>query len=258
MGQIIEVIQRYEMPEIPQIELPEEDGELLETSWHRNQMNLLIDVVRYRWRERQDFYAGGNMFIYYSLKQARNRDYKGPDFFVVKGIDGRSPRQKWVVWEEDGRYPNVIIELMSPSTKEEDLGRKKELYERIFHTGDYFCYDPDQQQTLGWTLEKMKYEALLPDENGRLWSHELDGWLGVWEGVYQSEPGVWLRLFDEYGQLIPTAAEAEGQRAAAALQRAEAERQRAEAERQRAEAAEAELAQLKARLAQLEQGRDSA
>ena len=63
MSQVIEVIQRYEIPDLPQIELPEEDGEPLETNWHRNQMNLLIDIVRYRWREREDFFAGGNMFV---------------------------------------------------------------------------------------------------------------------------------------------------------------------------------------------------
>lgn len=39
----------------------------LETNWRRLQINLLDDSVAYRWRERSDFFAGGNMFIYYNF-----------------------------------------------------------------------------------------------------------------------------------------------------------------------------------------------
>jgi Uma2 family endonuclease len=152
MIETIEVIERYEIPIIPDLDLPEEDGVPLETNWHRAQINLLIDVITHRWRDRTDFFVGGNMFIYYSLRQARNRDYKGPDLFLVKDVDGTRPRGKWVVWEEDGRFPDAIVELMSPSTAAEDLGRKKGLYERTFHTPGYFAYDPDADRLFGWRL----------------------------------------------------------------------------------------------------------
>ncbi len=248
MSQVIEVVERYILPDLPDSsQLPEEDGVPMETNWHRSQMNLLIDVVRHRWRDRKDFFTGGNMFVYYSMNQARNRDYKGPDFFVVKGIDGSYPRQKWVVWEEDAHFPDVVVELMSESTKDEDLGSKKKLYERTFKMPDYFCYDPDEQKLYGWHLVGQRYVPLEPDENGRLWSSELDAWLGLWQGKFLEEEAVWLRLFDEDGQLIPTAAEA-------AQQQAEAEHRRAEMERQRADKAEAELAQLRAELARLQGG----
>ncbi|HRQ41692.1 MAG TPA: Uma2 family endonuclease [Chloroflexota bacterium] len=231
MSQFIEVLERYEIPDLPPTDLPEEDGEPLESNWHRDQINLLIDVVRHRWADRSDFFAGGNMFIYYSLQQVRNRDYKGPDFFVVKDIYGSYSRQKWVVWEENGRYPNSIIELMSPTTKETDLGLKKDLYRQTFRTADYFCFDPDENQLQGWRLVGEEYVPIEPDDNGRLWSSQLEAWLGTWEGVYQKETAVWLRLYDETGQPIPTATEAE---------------------RQRAEAAEAEVAELRRKLAQYE------
>jgi Uma2 family endonuclease len=243
MSQVIEVVERYILPDFPNIDLPDEDGVPLETNWHRVQINLLVDVVKQHWRDRQDFFAGGNMFIYYSLQQARTRDYKGPDFFVVKEIDGAHDRRKWVVWEENGRYPDVIVELLSPSTAQADLGAKKRIYERTFHTPDYFCYDPDRDQLQGWRLKDMRYEALRPDAHGRLWSAELHAWIGTWEGIYLQQQAVWLRLFDTDGNLIPTESEAEYQRAEAeaaaraeAETRAENEYQCAEAERQRAEA----------------------
>ena len=222
MAQIIEVIERYEMPDIPNLDLPEEDGVPLESNWHRLQMNLLIENVTHYWREREDFFVGGNMFVYYSVQQARNRDYKGPDFLVVKDIDGRYARQKWVVWEENGRYPDVIVELMSPSTAKEDLGSKKDLYERTFHTSDYFCYDPDEQKLIGWHLGEAGYEALKPDDQGRLWSGQLEAWIGRWEGAYIKQQDIYLRLFDQSGQLIPIEAEAAQEQAKVAQKRANA------------------------------------
>jgi Uma2 family endonuclease len=235
MSQVIEVVERYILPDFPDIDLPEEDGVPLESAWHRSQINLLIDSVLHYWHGRDDFFVGGNMFIYYSLRQARDRDYKGPDFFVVKDVDGSYPRQKWVVWEEDARFPDVIVELLSPSTAAVDLGEKKQLYAQTFHTPDYFCYDPDEDRLWGWRLTGREYEPLVANEHGWLWSEELEAWVGRWHGLFQKQELTWLRLFDRDGNLI--------------LTEAEAERQRAEAERQRAEAAEAELARLRQLLA---------
>ena len=47
------------------LELPTEDGEPLETPWHLAQIAFFLELIHYAWRERNDFYAGGNMFIYY-------------------------------------------------------------------------------------------------------------------------------------------------------------------------------------------------
>ena len=90
-------------------------------------MNVLISAVTLAYQEREDYFAGGNMFVYYSSEQARNRYYKGQDFFVALNVDGKKERQGWVVWEEGGRYPDVIVELMSPSTANQDQGKKKDL-----------------------------------------------------------------------------------------------------------------------------------
>ena len=246
------------VPDLPKIELPSEDGLPLESNWHRIQINQLVDSVRQHWRGQTDFFAGGNMFLYYSMQQVRSRDYKGPDFFVVKNVDGRN-RPAWIVWEENSRFPNVIVELLSPTTATADLGSKKDLYEQTFKTPEYFCYGPETRSLQGWRLgQHLTYESLKPNENGRMWSGQLGAWLGLWEGEYQGVPATWVRLFRNDGQLVPTGeeaehqrAEAEGQRAEAEHQRAEAESQRAEAEHQRAEAAEAEAARLREELGRL-------
>ncbi|MFQ5859660.1 MAG: Uma2 family endonuclease [Anaerolineae bacterium] len=249
--------------ELPALELPTEDGIPLDSPWHRDAINLLIELVRCFWRGRADFYTGGNMFVYFSFEQAQavkreieadvvpppdKRAYRGPDFFVIKDVDGTRYRDTWVVWEEGGRYPDLIIELLSPSTAETDKTDKKDLYERTFRTPEYYWYDPASQELVGWRLQAGRYERMTPNAEGRLWSEVLGLWLGTWEGEFQGERAVWLRFFDADGQLVLTGEEAAQAEAEAERQRAEDAEQRAEAERQRAETAEAELARLRADL----------
>jgi Uma2 family endonuclease len=273
---------------LPQVELLEEDGEPLESPWHYAQIGLLMALLTWRWRERSDFYVGGNMFLYYSVEQARNRDYRGPDFFYVKGAHRHPIRPYWAVWDEGGRYPTVIVELLSPRTAKVDRTIKKDLYEQTFRTPEYFLCAPEVQEFQGWQLNaQLHYEAIAINERGWLWSKELGLWLGPWKGSYLGMEATWLRLYEADGRLVPLEAEdqqqqaeaerqranlerqqaeterqradlerqhadAERQRAEIERQHAEAERQRAEAERNRAAAAEAELERLRARLAELE------
>lgn len=236
---------------LAQLKLPAEDGIPMETNWHRSAMNLLIDSVHALWHDRNDYFAGGNMFIYFSFGQLLRKHYRGPDFFVVTGVDGTHDRDSWIVWYEDGHYPDMIVELASPSTIRNDLTVKKELYERIFHTSDYFCYNPANQELVGWHLQDNAYLPLEPNPQGWLWSHTLNVWVGLWEGAFQRIQAKWPRFYASDGQLIFTLAEAEAQRAEAQAQRAEAEAQRArqaqeqaEAERQRSERLAAKLREL--------------
>ena len=108
-GQWIEVTQWVKLPDPPKnIDLVYEDGIPMESDWHRCAMNLLIAIITQFWRGRQDFYVGGNMFIYFDPDQVKKRNFRGPDFFVVKDIaDNTALRNAWVLWErrlENPRY----------------------------------------------------------------------------------------------------------------------------------------------------------
>jgi len=65
--------------ELSVLDLPTEDGVPLETDWHRIEINLPIDSIHTTWRDRADYFTGGNMFIYASFEQVHNRDYCGED-----------------------------------------------------------------------------------------------------------------------------------------------------------------------------------
>jgi len=39
------------------------------------------------WCDRQDFFIGANLSIYYSRQQLKNREFREPDFFLVKNTE---------------------------------------------------------------------------------------------------------------------------------------------------------------------------
>jgi Uma2 family endonuclease len=214
----------------------------LESDFHRDQIDLLIRILRDWWRDRHDVYISGNLTVYYNQDQLKTRDFRGPDFFVVLGTE-KKDRRSWVVWGENGLYPNMILEILSDSTKRIDKGLKKKLYQNTFRTPDYFWFDPSTLEFQGFHLIDGRYEAISPTEQGWLWSQQLELYLGVFENK--------LRFFTADGVLIPSPeeqAEQERQRAEQERQRAEQERQRAEQERQRAEQAEREIDRLRSQL----------
>ena len=178
-------------------------------------MLLLITCLDWLWQDRNDFYASGNMSIYYNPKKIKSRDFRGPDFFVVLGTE-RKLRKSWVVWEEDGKYPNVIVEILSDSTAQVDRTSRKQLYQDTFRTPEYFWVDLVTQEFAGFLLTGGTYEPITANEDGYLWSRQLDLFLGL----YKQQ----LRFFTSDGQLVPTPTEAARQTKAEA-QQAQAEAQ---------------------------------
>ncbi|GAX35158.1 Uma2 family endonuclease [Nodularia sp. NIES-3585] len=166
-----------------------------ETELHLRQIILLFKCLEWLWRDRNDFYAAGNLTIYYSPHQRKSQDFRGPDFFVVLGTE-RKTRKSWVVWEEDGKYPHVIVEILSDSTAKTDKELKKQIYQDTFRTLDYFWFDPYTLEFAGFHLVDGEYQPLQANEQGLLWSHQLGLYLGVHQGL--------VRFFTELGQLVPT------------------------------------------------------
>jgi Uma2 family endonuclease len=191
---------------VPPIDL-ESDEPPMETYLHLIQMLLLLESLELFWKDRDDYFAAGNLTIYFSDRQLKTEKFRGPDFFVVLGTE-RKPRKSWTVWHEDGRYPNVIVEILSDSTQALDRGLKKHLYQDVFRTPDYFWFDPETLELAGFHLSDGQYRPLAPDAEGRLWSEQL----GLFLALHQSK----LRLFTPAGVLLPAAKEL-----AQALERAE-------------------------------------
>ncbi|MGK7933109.1 MAG: Uma2 family endonuclease [Microcystaceae cyanobacterium] len=225
----------------------------LESSLHLTQIMILLNSLEQLWQDREDYVAAGDLTIYYSPNQKKSEAKRGPDFFVVLGTNKNPPRKSWVIWEEDYKYPNMIVEILSNSTAKTDRGEKKRIYQDIFQTPDYFWFDPYTLEFQGFTLVNKKYQPIEPNEQGWLWSEQL----GLYLGIYEDQ----LRYFTPDGGLVLKPEEStlkERQEKELALQREaeerqqkEYERQQKEYERQQKEVAQRELAEIKARLKEL-------
>ena len=196
----------------------------LESSLHLQQLMLLLKCLDWLWKDRDDYFAAGNLTVYYSPKQVKSEDFRGPDFFVVLGAETYD-RRSWTVWEENGQYPHIIIELLSDSTAKTDRGFKKTLYENVFRTPDYFWFDPNSLEFQGFHLLDGTYQDLEPNDRQHLWSQQL----GLFLGIHDRK----LRFFMADGTLVSTPEET-----------AEAERKRADFEQQRNEKLMAKLREL--------------
>jgi Uma2 family endonuclease len=208
-------------------DLPYDDGEPMETQRHVNQMVVLMKSLEIYWGKEKRYFAGGNMFLHY--RPFSKKKFLGPDFFLVLDVEQRE-RKSWVVWQEKMRYPDLIIELLSDSTRKNDHTKKKELYEQVFKTSEYYLYDPFSQEFIGYTLEDEHYELVLPDSDNKIYSPKAHLYLVIHDD--------WLRWMTEDGMILPTGEEKADQEKLKADQeklRADQEKLRADQEKLRAE-----------------------
>ncbi len=223
------------------IDYPDSDGQpMAETPQHRDNLAYLIEMLRFWFGQEEMVYISGNMFIYY-VPGNRLR-HMAPDVFVVIGIPKtRIPeRRRFLVWEE-GKGPDFIIELTSPTTREEDLEDKFQIYQNTLKVREYFLFDPHGEYLdpplQGFRLVEGRYLEIQPVE-GRLPSEVL--------GLHLERVGWQLRLYNPAtGRLLPTPPEERE-----ALKRAEAEKGLEKTARQEAEA---EVERLRRELEDLRQ-----
>jgi Uma2 family endonuclease len=192
---------------LPDSNLMASDEPEMESSLHYLQAMLLVSCLEWLWRDRDDFFIGANLTVYFSRQQLKNRDFRGPDFFLVKNTQ-RQPRRSWVVWEEDGKYPDIIIELLSESTANVDRTDKRELYQDRFRTPEYFWFDPESLEFVGLRLVGNRYQDI-PNQPYGKWSETLELYLAILDGQ--------LRFFKPNGELVPTPQESAVREGEAAL-----------------------------------------
>lgn len=221
-------------PKKTEIYYPESDGKPLgETKVHIIQLLELLFALRVFFRDDPNVYVGGDMLIYFV--EGIPTKFVVPDIFVVKGIAKRPSRRTFKIWQE-GKSPDVVIEVTSASTRREDTDTKRALYERL-GVSEYFIFDP-----LG--------EYLDPVLRG---FHLVEGsFAPLADAPLKSQAlGLELRVADQHlglydparGEYLPLPEEERARAEEAELSRSQAEA--------RAARAEAELARLREELERL-------
>ena len=238
---------------IPQSDPPRPPGEILPTMYdlpsenleepglpdefHDHQPELLSITLKLTEYGTDKFFTGKDLNLYYDVRHPNW--YKRPDWFLSVGVprlyENKDMRLSYVVWQE-GVNPYVVVELLSPGTRKEDLGEvqselgspptKWDVYEKILRVPYYVVFDRYNDDFQAFKLNAGSYEAqTLPKD--RLWIPELKIGLGLWQGQYKQVERPWLRWYNESGNWLPTPTE------------------QIEYERQRADNAESELDKLK-------------
>ncbi len=238
----------YEEPE------PVEDGMQQEPPIDR-----IGHLLRQRYEDRPDVFISGGVFVSYDITNGNRR--VEPDLFIAFDVDSagiRANLPNFWIWEI-GKAPDFVMEVASPSTAANDLGWKRDLYQRL-EIQEFWRFDPTGGELYGKPItgERLvagRYEEyeLQHGDDGSVRGHsELLDVVFHWDGEEFDalDPATGLTIDKR------TAAEARADREQAARVIAEAElnleqaaRNQAEA---RADAAEAELARLRAQLRQQE------
>jgi Uma2 family endonuclease len=215
----------YDLPS----EDPEEPG--LPDEFHLLQPELLRLTFKPPTYPSDRIFTASDLNLYYD--STHPQWYKRPDWFGVLGVsrfyEGHDLRLSYVTWQE-AVNPFVVVELLSPGTEKEDLGRslrdasqppnKWSVYEQILRIPYYFVFNRYTDEFQAFGLMMNEYQPLQPDGLG-VWLKEAELGLGLWWGGYQGMERLWLRWYDRDEQWLPTPTEL-------ASQRAEQERQRAE------------------------------
>jgi hypothetical protein len=160
---------------------------MAETDRHRKNMVALMLTLDHHFAADPLFYVSGNLFVYYA--RGDRLKHLSPDVFVVRGVP-RGDRDYYLVWEE-GKGPELVIELTSRSTREEDLDDKFALYRDMLKVREYFLFDPRDEYLKpplqGFQLRRGRYVPI-PKVKGRLPSEVVD--------LHLEKRGWELRLFD--------------------------------------------------------------
>jgi Uma2 family endonuclease len=204
---------------------------MAETDIHRQDMVDLIETLQDYFAADPNVYVSGNLLLFY--ERGNKRKHVSPDVFVVRGV-AKELKDYYLLWEE-GKGPDVVIEITSKTTRREDQTKKLTLYRDLLKVPEYFQFDPTEDYLKpamqGHRLVEGQYVPIAPVE-GRLPSALL--------GLHLERDELELRLYNPANGrrlLKPreetTEAEAARLAAEAARESAETRAQRAEAENER-------------------------
>jgi Uma2 family endonuclease len=240
----------YDLPS----ENPEEPG--LPDEFHLLQPELLRQTFRPPNHQADQIFTASDLNLYYDGRHPQW--YKRPDWFAVLGVsrlyNDSELRLSYVTWQESV-YPFVVVELLSPGTEKEDLGKtplreinqppnKWTVYEQILRIPYYLVYDRYAQELQAFCLVKARYQPLPIDRMG-VWLEEAQLGLGLWQGGYQGVERQWLRWYDKAGAWVLTPEEQAQQEAKQAQQEVKQAQQEAKQAQRQIEQAESEIARLK-------------
>ena len=177
-------------------DLPDSDDTPVDNQLQDLIPHLLLDILALIWSERQDWYFGVDMGIYYDPYEPAIV----PDGFLSVGVPriiDEDLRLSYVLWEEQ-KIPTLVLEVVSHKRRKE-YTKKKDFYAEMGILY-YVIYNPLRKRKPRlevYQLNKGNYELLTGEP---IWLSELNLGIGKEIGTYQGIEREWLYWYDENGQ----------------------------------------------------------
>jgi len=187
-------------------ELPCSDDTPVDNELQNLVPNLLLSILSFIWQERQDWFLGVDMGIYY-LYENKRQPVLVPDGFLSIGVprrSGESGRLSYVLWEENNIQPILAIEIISKKYNNE-YEDKKERYAQL-GVLYYLIYNPnywqrDEHHPL--ELYRLEQGEYILQTGEPYWMPELGLGIGRGIGTYVAWTREWLFWYDEQGKAYP-------------------------------------------------------
>ncbi len=166
---------------------------------------LLRGVLELAWCDRDDWFLGANIGVYYEPKMPA----VGPDAFIALGVphyrEGQDLRLSYLIWQE-GVVPQWVLEIVS-ATPGKEYDEKMELYARL-GVLYYTIYNPKHtkrdKHDVFETYRLVEGEYVRQSGNP-VWMAEIGLGLGIARGREGLlPPRDWLYWYDEQGNQYPT------------------------------------------------------
>ena len=142
MPAVAEVLPKLYLPSSS--ELPSSDDTPVDNEDQNFIPNFLLFLLENIWAERQDWYFGVDMGVYYNRKKPIPAIV--PDAFLSLGVQRRKPtgRLSYTFWEEEDTIPSFVLEMVSQKYGGEYEG-KAATYAKI-GVLYYLVYNPNHWQ----------------------------------------------------------------------------------------------------------------
>jgi Uma2 family endonuclease len=231
----------YDYLQLPTAEeLPHSDDTPVDNELQNDIPNFILNLLRLIWEERQDWFFGVDMAVYYEPRKAAIV----PDGFLAVGVPrhkSEAGRLSYVLWEEENVMPILALEVISQKYNDE-YEKKLEAYQNIGILY-YVIYNPLTKKGRKYkhrsSLEIYKlvddvYQLIPANDKGIVWIPEISLGMGCEVRAFASWEREWLYLYDKNGDRYLTDREIAAQEHMA-KQEAEAiaKRQQLIAQRQR-------------------------
>lgn len=177
--------------------LPDSDERPVDNELQNLIPSLLKSMLLMLWEERMDWYMGIDMGIYYNPDEPA----VVPDGFLSLGVNrivDENLRLSYVLWEEQGILPQMVLEVISKTYRGE-YSTKKAFYQDLGILY-YVVYNPRRKRKSTLEVYKLINGEYIPIVGSPVWMPEIGLGIGKERYAHHGMEREWLFWYDEAGK----------------------------------------------------------